>query len=293
MPPSIHGAAPDAGSVRPISHRDRVRMQRLLFLHANGYPSAVYRQFLDGLRPVYDVRAPDVLSTPADTPPGRRWATMRQQVAALVDTEAPDVLCGHSMGGYLALCAAADRLPARTQVVMVDSPIPSVMNSALLTVAKRIGLSTRVGPAPIAARRRDRWPSTHDARHHFAGKDFVRRWAPGVLDDFIAHALAPGEDAVRLRIPREEERDIYAHLPHEAAIRAHARLRRAGIRVGFVAGTYSRELAMAGMTANRRRFGGHWITLPTGHLVPMEAPAACADAVLKLLGHGAESATAA
>ena len=259
------------------------RMQRLLFLHANGYPSAVYRQFLDALRERYDVLAPEVLHTPAGTPPARRWALLRRQVAELVAEQAPDAVCGHSMGGYLAICAAAERLPQRTGVVLIDSPMPSLVNATILTVAKRVGLTTRVGPAPIAARRRDRWPSLDDAKHHFASKEFVRRWAPGVLDDFVSHALQPGDESVRLRIPRDEERDIYAHLPHEAAIRAHARLRRAGIPVGFVAGDHSREMALAGIAANRRRFGRRLRTLPTGHLVPLEAPAACARAVAELL----------
>jgi pimeloyl-ACP methyl ester carboxylesterase len=40
---------------------------------------------------------------------------------------------------------------------------------------------------------------------------------------------------------------------------------------------------MAGWRANRRRFGAQMVMVDAGHLVPLEAPQACADAVLSLL----------
>ena len=151
-------------------------------------------------------------------------------------------------------------------------------------ISRRTGLAFRFGPAPVAARRRNTWVDRDQAREFFAGKPFVQRWAPGVLDDFVAHALLQGTgDQVTLRIPREEERDIYAHLPHRDAARALRRLRTAGLRVGFVAGAQSAEMRMAGWQANRRLFGERLVTLETGHLVPLEAPEACADKVLELI----------
>ena len=40
---------------------------------------------------------------------------------------------------------------------------------------------------------------------------------------------------------------------------------------------------MAGWRGNRRLFGNRMVTLEAGHLVPFEAPQACAEAVLRLL----------
>lgn len=262
--------------------------KRLLFLHANGFPAAVYRRFLEVLQESIAVSPVAVLETPADTPAALRWRRMREQVAeALVAAGDGTGLVGHSMGGYLALMAAAHRLPARHPVVLIDSPLPDFGRGALLSLAQRTGLVYRLGPAPIAARRRHAWPDRDEARSYFAGKSFVQRWAPGVLDDFVAHALrdqAGGRTGqITLRIPREEERDIYAHLPHRDAARALRRLRAAGVPVGFVAGSDSQEMKMAGWRANRRLFGAQMVTLPTGHLVPFEAPEDCAQAVLALL----------
>jgi pimeloyl-ACP methyl ester carboxylesterase len=293
-----------------------MHVTRLLFLHANGYPAAVYRHFIESLSRAVEVVPVGILETSASTPAVLRWRRMRDQVverlAALGDAPAGAVgavdaaatsavpasqpaehragctaLVGHSMGGYLALMAAARQLPAPHPVVLIDSPLPGPGRAALLSLAQRTGLSYRMGPAPIAARRRHTWQDLEQARHFFAGKPFVQRWAPGVLDDFLAHALRSQTDAepapVTLRIPREEERDIYAHLPHREAARALQHLRTAGVPVGFVAGSQSAEMRMAGWQANRRLFRDRFITVETGHLVPLEAPADCAAAVLALL----------
>lgn len=93
-----------------------------------------------------------------------------------------------------------------------------------------------------------------------------------------------------LRIPREEERDVYAHLPHREAARALRRLRAARVPVGFVAGRHSAEMRMAGWQANRMLFGSGLVVLDAGHLVPLEAPEACADAVIGLLRRQPRSA---
>ncbi|MFA7503889.1 MAG: alpha/beta hydrolase [Burkholderiaceae bacterium] len=262
----------------------------VLFLHANGFPSGSYRQFLEALGRHAEVIAPPALDTPSSMRPRLRWPDMTRQVVTelrrLAEHHGPVCLVGHSMGGYLSMMAAA-RLPAHVRhVVLIDSPIVVGWRQSLLETLSLTGLSRRGGPAPIAARRRDRWASPEFAHAYFSAKAFVRDWAPGVLDDFLAHALAAGQDgAMTLRIAREAERDIYAHLP---ARRTHAAFRalrsHGGIGLHLIAGTRSRETEMAGRAINRRLFGANWHELATGHLVPMEKPIACAELVARCIG---------
>lgn len=265
----------------------------LIFFHANGYPSGVYRQFFAALSARANVRihAPPLLDSPPACAAHRRWPGLFDQALALVATtelSRKAVLVGHSMGGYLALAAAAKHRDAVRAVVLVDSPIPTGLRRSLLSLTQATGLIAHVGPAPVAARRRDRWPDQAAARQFFAQKAFVQRWAPGVLDDFIAHAVTDAADGgVTLRVPRNTERDIYAHLAHGTALRALRQLQRQrDTPVHFIAGESSVETRMAGFRQNARLFAPHFHTLPTGHLVPLEAPEACAALLLRLIGHG-------
>ncbi len=262
----------------------------LTFLHANGYPSGVYRQFFEALKRHAHVHVPAILDSDPACAAHRRWPAMLDQALDLVHARAKaqghtsdrQTLVGHSMGGYLALQAAARHPEAVRNVVLLDSPIPTGWRGGLLSFSQITGLAYRAGPAPIAARRRDRWQNRDEARAFFAGKAFVQRWAPGVLDDFIAHAIVDAPGGVTLRIPRDTERDIYAHLAHRSALRALQRLRRKGIVVHFIAGTESEETRMAGYAQNERLFSPHFHALPTGHLIPLDAPADCAALVLRL-----------
>ena len=146
------------------------------------------------------------------------------------------------------------------------------------------GLAYKGGPAPVAARRRDTWSSRAAAQEFFAGKPFVQRWAPGVLSDFIDHALVDVDGGgVQLRIPRETERDIYANVVHRKALAAVRKLRKRNVRVSFIAGEHSTELRMAGMASNERLFAQRFQRMPHGHLIPLEGPQACADAVIRAL----------
>ena len=262
----------------------------ITFLHANGYPSGVYRQFFAALREHATVDAPAILEAPADSAAHQRWPMMLDQALDALQPTPPlhnavlrHVLVGHSMGGYIALQAAVRHMNTIRDVVLIDSPIPTGWRANLLSFAQLTGLAYKSGPAPIAARRRDTWPSRDAAREFFAGKAFVRAWNTGVLDDFIEHALVDCDQGVTLKVPRDAERDIYAHIVHRSARKALLRLQRGGVTVSFIAGVRSEETRLAGFAENERLFTPRFTRLPTGHLIPMEAPQACADAVLSAL----------
>ena len=261
----------------------------ITFLHANGYPTGVYRQFLAALTAHATVDAPAILETAPDSAANQRWPLMLDRAIASIQTSAHEplqqrVLVGHSMGGYLALQAAARHPDGISHVVLIESPIPSGWQSAVLSFAQMTGLAYKGGPAPVAARRRDAWPSRGAAHEFFAGKPFVQRWAPGVLRDFIDHALVDvNGGGVELRIPRNTERDIYANVVHREALAAVRKLRKRNVRVSFIAGEHSHELRMAGIASNERLFKQRFQRMPHGHLIPLEVPQACADAVIRAL----------
>ncbi|MEZ5660052.1 MAG: alpha/beta hydrolase [Burkholderiaceae bacterium] len=271
------------------------RAAPILFLHANGFPSGAYRQFLEVLGKHHEVIAPQVIDTPAAMRASQRWPQMVEQVQSIITESVAKhgslAVVGHSMGGYLALMAGARQSAPLAGIVLLDSPLVTGWRGTVFDALRVTGLTQRGGPAPIAARRRDRWESSQKAREHFESKTFAQRWAPGVLDDFIAHGLnTDPEGRVCLRIAREAERDIYAQLPAGRALRAYRRLRDRGVPMHMIAGRYSAETRMAGRHAVQRLFGERWHEIDGGHLVPMEKPRACAELVLHCLsGQGPSS----
>jgi pimeloyl-ACP methyl ester carboxylesterase len=263
-------------------------MQRGAFFHANGYPPGVYKKLFNSLTDALGEQASLVaapfLETAVDCKAHLRWPTMlgiAQQHAAASNA---NVLVGHSMGGYLALQVAASASHHIDAVVLIDSPIPRHWRSGLLTFSQLTGLSYKFGPAPIANGRRDTWLDLQEAREFFANKAFVKRWASGVLDDFIAHALTETSDGVTLTIPKNTEREIYAQIVHTHALAALRKVQRKAIPVTFIAGTESQEARLAGYASNKALFSPRFVELANvGHLIPMEAPERCAEAIAKAL----------
>jgi pimeloyl-ACP methyl ester carboxylesterase len=259
----------------------------IAFFHANGYPTGVYRQFLDHLRQTREVIAPEIITTPLATPGPKRWGITVDTVLKWLDDQPIETLdlVGHSMGGYLAVILAQLRPGRVRQVVLIDAPIVVGWRSALLSTVQRSGPAERFGPAPIAARRKDHWPDLEGAKAYFESKRFVQRWAHGVADDFYAYGLKRAEDgSVRLRYAREIERDIYAYIGHRqayAAVRAVQEL--ASGPVSFIAGSLSEELRLAGYQNNKRLFGSRFHEIASGHMVPLEAPQACANLLMQVL----------
>jgi pimeloyl-ACP methyl ester carboxylesterase len=262
----------------------------IVFFHANGFPSGVYTQFFHELEVQLHgsrrILAPPVLETPDHCPAHERWPTMLKQTIAFVDAAPGNhvVLVGHSMGGYLSLQVAAARPKRVKQVVLIDSPLVTGWKLAFLSVAQSTGLAYKGGPAPIAARRRFEWSSIAQARELFESKRFVQRWHSGVLEDFLRHGLVQGADgSVRLRIPRESERDIYAYVATGRALRAFRKLQERVVPVTFIGGKHSRELRMVGHAATRSIFGSNYLEVDAGHLMPFEKPHLTARTVIKAL----------
>ncbi|MDP3084343.1 MAG: alpha/beta hydrolase [Rubrivivax sp.] len=261
----------------------------LVFSHANGFPAGSYRQIFEvwqqaGLR----VLALEKFGHDPASPITSNWRPTRDELIRFVETQAPGEqvhLVGHSLGGYLSLLAACRRPDLAASVVLLDSPVLSGWRAHGIRVAKLMRLIERVSPGKVSRARRQQWPTRDDAHRHFAAKAVFARWAPGVLDDYIAAGTEADEMAtpgsVRLAFARQIETRFYNTLPHHMGLL----LRRHPPRcpVAFIGGTQSVEVRQVGMAATRAVTHGHVEWIAGSHLFPMEQPAATAAAVLRLL----------
>lgn len=191
-------------------------------------------------------------------------------------------LVGHSLGGYLSLLVACRRPELAASLVLLDSPVLAGWRAHSVQVMKLTRLIRRVSPGRISRQRRHHWASVDEARAHYAAKSLFARWAPGVLDDYLAAGLEPApEGGVRLAFRREVETRLYDTLPHHLGPLLHRHPPQCP--VAFVGGTRSNEVRQVGLAATRAVTRGRIEWIEGTHLYPMEQPAATAQKVLDLL----------
>jgi len=256
----------------------------IVFSHANGFPAGTYRQLFAQWRAAgWRVVAVEKFGHDPRYPVTSNWPKLREQLIHFIEAEAPEgaFLVGHSLGGLLSLMAASRRPDLARGVVMLDSPIITGWRAHSLQVIKATGLVGRVSPGRVSKTRRHEWPSRSAVQAHYAAKRLFARWAPGVLDDYIAAGTESHEGHVVLAFDRQVETRIYNTLPHNL----DRQLRRHPLRcpLAFIAGTRSREVRTGGLSTVRRLAGERLQWLDGTHLYPMEKPTETAAEVLGLL----------
>ena len=242
----------------------------LHFTHGNSYPSGSYGRLLGELGRDFDVRTTDMLGHDPRYPVDDNWhALIDELIAQLERYDEPAILVGHSLGGAVGMLSAWRRPDLARCVVMLDSPVVAGWRAHVWRIAKALGLGRKLSPGGIAERRRNVWPSRAAAYEHFISKPIFQAWAPGALDDYLDHGLAPHPEGVQLRFDRDVEAAIYSSLPHDMG---EVLRKPYPLPIGFVAGTRSEELRQAGMASTRRLVGGNLVMIEGSHLYPMESP---------------------
>ncbi len=262
-------------------------MPFLIFSHANSFAASTYGVMFQSLKARgFTVKAIEKFGHDAKYPVSNNWPHLVQQLLDFTQAEvkkagAPAFLVGHSFGGFVSLMAAAQAPELARGVLLVDSPILGGWRATTLGVIKSAQMVGSVSPGAVSLRRRTSWPSQQAALEHFRHKKAFARWAPQVLQDYIAHGThdeGEGDDKKRvLSFDRAVETAIYNTLPDNL----DRLLRRHPLKcpVAFIGGTHSLEMKQVGMAMTEKITKGRIMMLDGSHLFPMEQPIATAAAI--------------
>lgn len=244
----------------------------VLFCHAAGFAGRVWNQVSREMRSQAGCFALDFRGH-GNSPPftgEETWQAFSEDVLEAVSRLGANRLIGvgHSLGGT-ALLLAESAAPGTFAALLCFEPIlPSVDDPSF---------------ADGAARRRGRFASYEEATARFTARPPLSLLAPAVLRDYVSSGLADdSEGGVRLLCAPATEAHIYRTATQSGWQRALPRVRcpvifMAGQNTTVVPRSYLAELAsrLADATA---------IELPgTGHLGPLENPAAFAREVERVL----------
>lgn len=273
LPLAAHEWAADAGG------------PPLVLLHATGFHGGVWRAVVAALGRRH-VLAPDQRGHGgSDAAPLTDWRDFARDLLALLEARGIEgaTLVGHSLGGAVALMAAAEAPGRIARLVLIDPVVPS-------PEAVRAGVNPMATPPdgshPIA-RRRARFADAAEMQAVLGPRPPFAAFDPRVLADYCAGGVRPEGDGVTLACAPGFEAQVYDRMLAAPVLpELLAQVRQPALVVR------AREAATEAETRDFR-FSPTWpglaATLPRGrdlhlpqatHFLPMEAPDFTAGLIL-------------
>jgi pimeloyl-ACP methyl ester carboxylesterase len=276
---AAQGAAPrrrsfsigDGGAVAGLEFGDPARAIDVVFLHANGFNAMTYRSILAPLGARMRLLAVDLqghgLSPQREQAEGRLdWLDFRDDLTGLLDLldGPPVVLSGHSMGGTIAVLAAAER-PRRVRGLALFDPV--------MLHRKRIN-PTPLAESPLASgalRRRSVFPDRSAAIDSYRGRGAFKTWSEATLADYAADGFRGRADGqVELTCAPEWEASNFRAHGHDA----WAALARIGVPTAILRAEFGSTCQI--LTAEPFAAANPRLTVETidgaSHFLPMERP---------------------
>jgi pimeloyl-ACP methyl ester carboxylesterase len=262
--------------------------QSVFFAHANGFPSATYGKLFSALAPDYQVQHLEQHGHDPRFPVNDNWSNLVDELIHHLEAHQQPVWgVGHSLGGVLHYHAALKRPELYRGVVMLDSPVLTLADRMVIRAAKRFGFIDRITPAGRTLGRREEFLDLAEARGYFAAKGLFRRFDPECLEAYVQHGLQASGNNLRLRFDPATEISIYRSVPHTSP----GRPQQLAVPLAMVRGRHSRVVLPHHAHLVRRVPQGEYLTLPGGHMFPLERPQDTAELLKQLFRRWAGHST--
>ncbi len=255
------------------------------FAHANAYPPACYREFIDPLTAEYEVLAIEQRplwpnSNPDDM---SNWQVAANDLITFLDQQGVTkvVGVGHSLGAVATMFAALKRPSLFSRLILIE---PVFLPAEFLQLAIDNPKLARLTPLVQGAmRRRSQWPTRQAAFDRFRQKKIFSRWSDEVMWHYVNNALVTADDGdgFTLRYSREWESQFYSTPPitiwQDIPRVSHPTF---GIRGADTDIIFPDSWQMWQKLQPAATF---LQVTQAGHMVPMERPLLLADAILEYL----------
>ncbi|WP_426212858.1 alpha/beta fold hydrolase [Pseudomonas sp. TWR2-1-1] len=243
--------------------------RQIFFAHANGFPSATYGKLFDALTPDFNVACLAQHGHDPRFPVDNNWHNLVDELIFHLQQQSGPVLgVGHSLGGMLHLQAAIRCPHLYKGVVMLDSPMLTLTDRWVIRAAKRFGLIDRLTPAGRTLGRREEFDDREAARAYFSGKSLFRSFDPDCFEAYLQHGLQAVDDRLRLSFDPATEINIYRGVPDTSPGRAF----QLQVPLTVVRGRDSRVVMSHHARAVARMPNGESLSVPGGHMFPLEQP---------------------
>jgi pimeloyl-ACP methyl ester carboxylesterase len=263
----------------------------LVFLHATGFNALTYRPILAAVGQHFRVVAIDQRGhgrcpLAAEPERFRDWTDYVDDFvtvgARLWGSAPPPVLAGHSMGGSVALMAAARRPDLADRLVLLDPVmVPSRLRLLTLWLTPLDARIRRMPIARAAARRRRHFGSRTEMLDSYRGRGAFATWKPGFLEAYVdggtmdmadggvALTCAPRWEATTFATQRSDIAAAFGRAKCPALLMCGSRQSATRVSAERLA-SLKRDLRIE--------------TVPeTTHFVPMEEPELVRDRLLQAL----------
>ena len=253
----------------------------LVFSHANGYPPGSYRVLLEALEETMDApvvsHAHRPLTTDQPAPIFLSWHEYANDLIQRIERESlgPVWLVGHSMGGATGVLAAAKRPDLFSGLIGLDPVLPRTK----LWFWSRVVSWFKPDAVPIVKRALARphdFDSQSVAFDFYRGKRVFSSLSDEVLMDYVKAGHQLGSDGrEHLRYSGAWEACVYRSVP-----RIRPALNALQCPTLIIAGEQSQILTSETLSwLNGLNSRLTTASLLGGHLLPLESPEICAEAV--------------
>lgn len=244
---------------------------QLHFAPANGFPGDSYRSLFKPLELHFNVTRLDRLGHNPQYPVANNWHHLADELLENLQCHCgpePVIGVGHSLGGVVTYLAALKAPERFQQILLLDPPLMTGLDSLGLKLAKRLGFIDHVTPARLSKGRRATWPDQATALEYFKSKKLFKQFHPQALADYVeAGTEQAAQGGIKLRFEPQIEVAIFRNLADHLS-GSHKQLK---VPASLIRGTHS-DLMTPAREKKIRKMGFRCYQVPGGHMFPMENP---------------------